>query len=155
MALTKCVFWYLHFVKKLAVHFAICDLWHYSFPKLFSTIIQTSCPTIGLAFRPQQNAPLSSVCVCLLALWSSMNSANCLRSGKFLCHTDTLISKSQMELHHGCIIYVKLLFLPGNPWICPHLHGTYNEMASIKMKTGPDHSYFKPSYLSVIFVLIF
>lgn len=60
-----------------------------------------------------------------------------------------------MELHHGYIIYVKLLFLPGNPWVCPHLHGTYKEMTSIKMKTGPDHSYFTPSYLSTIFVLHF
>lgn len=84
-----------------------------------------------------------------------MNSANCLRSGKFLCHTDALISKSQMELHHGYIIYVKLLFLPGNPWIYPHLHGTYKEMTSIKMKTGPDHSYFSPPYLSTIFVFHF
>lgn len=60
-----------------------------------------------------------------------------------------------MELHHGYIIYVKLLFLPGNPWICPHLHGTYNEMASIKMKTGPDPFSFSPSYLSTILVLHF
>lgn len=126
------------------MHLLVLKFW-----RKFSTIIQTSYP----AFRPQQNAPLSSVCVCLLALWSSVNSANCLRSGKFLCHTDTLISESQMELHRGYIIYVKLLFLPGNPWICPHLHGTYKEMTSIKMKTAPDHSYFRPSYLSAIFVL--
>ena len=68
---------------------------------------------------------------------------------------DALISKSQMELHHGYIIYLKLLFLPGNPWICPHLHGTYKEMTSIKMKTDLDHSYFSPSYLSTIFVFHF
>lgn len=73
---------------------------------------------------------------------------------------DALISKSQMELHHGYIIYVKLLFLPGNPWICPHLHGTYKEMTSIKMKTDLDHSYlvfliFLPSLFFTLFLVYF
>lgn len=83
--------------------------------------MRTSCPpgaAAPFALHHDHKDP-PSVSGRLLALWSSMNSANCLRSGKFLCHRDTLISKSQMELRRGCIIYVKLLFLPGNLRIFP------------------------------------
>lgn len=112
----------------LSVHLGVSNFLRLPFQKLFpswSATIQTMCPpsaVVPSALHPEQKDPLS-VSGCLLALWSSMNSANCLRSGKFLCHRGTLISKSQMELHRGCIIYVKLLFLPGNPRICPHLLG--------------------------------
>ncbi len=62
-----------------------------------SASIQILCPpsaVVPLALHPKRKDPLS-VSGCLLALWSSMNSANCLRSGKFLCHRGTLISKAR------------------------------------------------------------
>lgn len=76
-----------------------------------------------------------------------MNSANCPRSGKFFCHMGALISKSQMELHHGCIIYVKLLFLPENSGIGPLLSGPLEEMARGRIKQAQIIPIFSNPYL--------
>lgn len=60
-----------------------------------------------------QNASLKSVWVPVGFL--KFNEQSKLpEKGKFFCHSGALISKSQMELHCDCIIYVKLVFLPGN-----------------------------------------
>lgn len=68
---------------------------------------------------PGRKKSLLPVSGFLLAFTSSVNSANCLRNGQFLCHRGALISSRQMELGAAALSMWNCFFIQGAQGFAP------------------------------------